>query len=515
MAELNLGIDKKEEQGLFSLTADSVVTNDISEEFSLPDYVPEIRKLLCVRAQVLPESKFISDTGSGSNLEFGGVVTYLVIYTDDEGNLCALPLTSNYEASTTLAKRPITVIINTTVDGVFPRVNAPRKITLKSRLKSRIMGWEEAEEKEKIDGKSTADEMFMERSVAEEKSLSLKQISMQSIKVSGTFDTPRDARLTPVWCDAKIIINDVKPQSNSVSVRGEITIKCICKNGNETVILTKSEPLAEEIEANGAMAGDMARVSGRCVSLAISNEQSGDSDKLFYDLTSELEGELIRNTEVTLTKDCYSTKNETEARYKTAYVYSCMKAQNTSFTINEGVKRKSNEINEIIDIISDPVCEKAEFKNGKAILMGKLNLTVIGKKEDTEEDVGEYLSETYEIPFKYTCDIGKAEGDLVAMWDMSTGNVNARYEGERLIVNAEAYPSYEIIEKQRCQILDSLVIKKDKEIKREASCIRVYFPKEGDTLWEIAKKYHTTVTRLKEQNGISDQALPNVKSIII
>jgi LysM repeat protein len=101
------------------------------------------------------------------------------------------------------------------------------------------------------------------------------------------------------------------------------------------------------------------------------------------------------------------------------------------------------------------------------------------------------------------------------MWDMSTGNVNARYEGERLIVNAEAYPSYEIIEKQRCQILDSLVIKKDKEIKREASCVRVYFPKEGDTLWEIAKKYHTTITRLKEQNGISDQALSNVKSIII
>ena len=39
-----------------------------------------------------------------------------------------------------------------------------------------------------------------------------------------------------------------------------------------------------------------------------------------------------------------------------------------------------------------------------------------------------------------------------------------------------------------------------KEIKKEAGCVRVYFPKEGDTLWEIAKMYHTTVAALKENN---------------
>ncbi len=515
MAELNLGIEEKEERKLQGLTTDSVVTSDVSEEFSLPDYVSEVRKLLCVRAQVLPESKFISDSGNSSTLEFGGVVTYLVIYTDDEGSLCALPLTSNYEASTTLLSHPTTVIINTAVDSVLPRVNAPRKITIKSRLKSRIMGWEEAEEKERIEGKSTADEMFMERNVTEEKTLSIKQISMQNIKASGVFDTQGEAKLQPVWCDAKITVNDVKVQNNTASVRGEITIKCICKSRDGMVVLTKTEPLAEEMEAQGAMVGDMARVSGRCVSLAISNEQNQDSEKLFYDLTSELEGELIRNTEVALTRDCYSTRSETEAQYKIIDLYSCIKAQNTSFTVNEGVKRKSNEINEIIDIICDPVCEKAEFKNGKALLSGKLNLTVIGKKENAEADELEYLSENYEIPYKYACDIGKHGGDLMAMWDAALGNVNARYEGERLLVNAEIYPSYEIIEKQKCKILDSLVIKRDKEIKKEASCVRVYFPKEGDTLWEIAKKYHITVSSLKEKNNITEGSLGGIKSVII
>ena len=55
----------------------------------------------------------------------------------------------------------------------------------------------------------------------------------------------------------------------------------------------------------------------------------------------------------------------------------------------------------------------------------------------------------------------------------------------------------------------------DKEIKKEASCVRVYFPKEGDTLWEIAKKYHITVNQLKEQNGVNEATFNASKSLIV
>ena len=39
--------------------------------------------------------------------------------------------------------------------------------------------------------------------------------------------------------------------------------------------------------------------------------------------------------------------------------------------------------------------------------------------------------------------------------------------------------------------------KKDKEIKSDLACVRVCFPTESDTLWEIAKKYHTTSSRVE------------------
>ena len=81
--------------------------------------------------------------------------------------------------------------------------------------------------------------------------------------------------------------------------------------------------------------------------------------------------------------------------------------------------------------------------------------------------------------------------------------------------NSLILQSYTIIEKKKLQILDSCVLKKDKEVKNDASCVRVYFPKDSDTLWEVAKKYHTTVKAIAEQNDLDINAPLNAKNIII
>ncbi len=512
MAEFSLK-DEKEQQGeIFRLTTDTVVTHDTSEEFSLPDYVPEIRKLLYTKASVLPESKYIGDEGVGSFVEFSGTITYLLIYTDDEGNLCSLPLTSNYEAKSALINHPTTVFIDTTVDSVTPRVNAPRKVTLKSRLKSRIQGWEKTATLEKIENKSTADELFIERSIENISVAEIKQIGLSDIKFSDKLDMQGNENPRPLWCDACASVTDVKVQNNAVSVRAEAKIKCLCDVNGEIIALTKSVPIAEEIEAEGACLGDLARVSARCVSLAISNEQSNEVGQLFFDLTCELEGEVIRNSEVQVTKDCYSTKYEIEESYKSIDTYRAAKVQNCSVTVSEAVKRKGKEACTIIDVIGESSIEKADVKGKSFIVSGKLNVTALEKIE--ENDNVEYLTEGYEIPFKYSCDAGAIE-EPISRCSASSGEISARIEGDKIYVSGEIYISMTLLDKGKVQIMDTAVLKKEMEIKKDAGCVRVYFPKEGDTLWEIAKKYHTTVATLKMQNDLSADTVEGIKNLII
>ena len=515
MEKLNLSMGAQKKLSLLSATLDTSTTHEISEEFDLPDYIPEVRKLITVRAGVLPETKYLSDKGTGSQLDFGGTVTYLVIYTDDEGGLCSIPLSSAYEASTQLSVRPESVIIDTVIDNTMARVNAPRRLTIKTRLKSRILGLEKKELEENITPKSSADEMYLQRLGKEINAMEIAQISLQNIKMSDKLDMQGLKKAKPVWCDASLVITECKAQNKSVFARGEATVKCICNADGEYVTLTKSMPISEEIEAENSRVGDMASVQGRCISLSISNELSDDLSQLFFDLSCELEGIVSHNKSEYVTGDCYSTKFETEGSYKLIDTYSMLKSQSASFTISESVKRKNNDIKEIIDIIANPVYEKTEIKGQRASIIGKLELNIIGAKEADENGDKEYVGDSYELPFKYDTDLSQATDECVARCNLAVGRLNGKYDNEKLFVNCEMFLAQDIIGKSKKEILDKAVIKKDNEIKEDLASIRVYFPKEGDTLWEIAKRYHTTVNKITEQNEIETGETTLSKSLLI
>ena len=514
MSELNLNMGIPSKAKLCYVSGETVAPHDVSEEFILPDYTPEVRKVLCVKAEALPESKYVSDTQSASNVEFGGTVTYSVIYTDDEGKLSSTPLSSSYEARSPIPQNSSAVFIDTEVDSVTCRVSAPRKLTLKSRLKSRIMTISENEIEENITPKSSADEFFIERMNETVKTLSLKTSSMQNIHISDKFDMGNLNDIRPIMCDASVIISESKAGPSYVSARGEVSIKCVCETSEGIVTLSKTAPLAEEIETDGAEVGDSARSVARCVSLSISNEQNGDENQLFFDVSCEIECEVAKNEESILTKDCYSTKYESEPTYKTIDIYSVLKNANASFTLSEGVKRKTKDISEIIEIIANPSYEKTEIKASKAIVCGKLTINVIGSAPN-EDGGSEYLSEEYEIPFKYECDIAKSVSEPITRATFGVGNINARYDNDKFYCTAEIFPSVSILGKDTATILDTAVLKKDKEIKNNASCVRVYFPQDGDILWEVAKKYHTTSKKIMEDNALSSTSLKDVKNIII
>lgn len=513
MEKINFTNEPQNKLSFMVLTTDTVSNCEISEEFNLPDYVSEIRKILTVKTGVLPESKFLMDKGNGSQLDFSGTVTYLVIYTDDEGNLCSTPLMSQYESNVQLNTRPEVIFIDTTVDNTSVRVNAPRKLTIKTRLKNKIIGYGKNTYEENISSKSTADEIYMQRASEKVNVVEISQISLQNVKISDKFNMQGYKNAKPVWCDAAIVINDCKAQNGSVSVKGSGFVKCVCVVNDTTVCLNEEISIDEEIEADKCKENDFVSVIPRCVSLSISNELNDDSSQLFYDLNVEIEGAVYENKEEYVTKDCYSTKYETDANYKIIDTYSAVKCQNTSFTVSESLKRKNNDNVEIIEVFANPVCEKAEIKGSKSVFSGKLEINVIGKTQKEEDS--EYICDSFELPIKYETDLKTYPEECVWRYNFTLGKISAKYDSEKLLVNGEIFVSYDTVEKCKHKVLDTAILKKDKEIKSDMSCVRVCFPTEDDSLWEIAKKYHTTVDKITEQNDIDNTADFYKKKLII
>ena len=71
-------LDAKENGYIERDVCGEVITSEAAGEYVLPDYQPEIRKILHVRAAVLPSGKYLG----GAKAEFAGTVAHTVLYTD-------------------------------------------------------------------------------------------------------------------------------------------------------------------------------------------------------------------------------------------------------------------------------------------------------------------------------------------------------------------------------------------------------------------------------------------------
>lgn len=486
---------------------------EVSEEFSLPDYQAEVSRIVCVRPQFLLENKFIRDTGSGVFLEWGGTVTYSVIYVSSDGELSCVALSSAYEGKIPFSEMPELCKLLVRCDSTSCRVSAPRRLTVKTKLRNRVSAFKELKIESKITPISTANEIFLERNEKTIEAAEMKEISLKDVKMSETLNTV-EGTVKPLWCDASISLSDVKVESGYVKAIGEATVKCLVLSETGEDVFEKRMKLSEEIEASGAENGDFASVTPVCCALSLSSEEKDGETRLYFDLTCELNGEVIRNGEKTVLIDAYSTRNVSNATYKEVEYYRAVKAGNVSFTVCEEKKRSGRENERTVCVISDTVWEKTEVKGTKAYHLGKLNVNVIMKNEDAIENE-KYSLEAYELPIKYEEELGRSIKNPLSICEFSVGGITVKQENERTLITAEVYASCEIFEKNTQDVLSELNVKTDEEIKKERASVRVCFPHEGETLWNVAKRYNAPLSKLAEQNELDKNAKELPKYLII
>jgi hypothetical protein len=79
---------KEEKNCLLTDSAGETLFAECAEDFVLPDYLPEIRKLIRVDALPVSTGHFVGS----EEVEFAGQVRYTLLYTDAEGKLTSVPL---------------------------------------------------------------------------------------------------------------------------------------------------------------------------------------------------------------------------------------------------------------------------------------------------------------------------------------------------------------------------------------------------------------------------------------
>lgn len=471
---------------------DRTLTGEITTEYSMPDYQPEIRRLLRVNATVMPPATY----AGGGNAELSGTVRYDILYAAPDGQLYSATVSEDYGMSAPLDREADTVgevvlVCDVIPDVVVSRVTAPRRLNIRTRLKARVQGFGERSVEEELRG--DYDPRDLQRLTGEVMCGAFARSEVERFEMNEelTVDSS-EGELRVISASAELCIGEAIAGEGTVSCRGDAIVKLLlCADGEDGVpfTVTRKLPFMETLTAEGFRSGMGCFAHAECDELRTTVEDN----RIFCDIVGSVCVFGQENRPVTYTKDLFSTALECETEYCTVEYPFALKCQNGNFTqsLYEPVEGFGIEPDAaVMDLSARAAADSLTYERGKWVLSGETKLWLLMKCGE------EYATQEISLPFRYEFD--GEDGQLFGTSsDIRMMSGRARIDGGRLSVDCEMAVSVRLCGIKSVEMLSAATFTEPCECYRE--CV-VCFPSESDTLWDVAKKYHTSPEHLRKLN---------------
>ncbi len=472
------------------------VTTELSGDFILPDYQPEIKRLLRVSASVLPPSKYIGD----SEGELTGGIDYFVLYTGSDNQIYCAPLTCEYKITVPMDKSELTLVNMTadaeiTPESVSGRVTSPRKLNIKCRLKTVARMYGDMP----ID--SSYASLGGENQVLYGRDDVTRRIFAQSemIHLSDELIQGRDGEVRVVSADGHVLVSEVSAANGAVNVKGELYLKLImCREPDGSPYTTlRRLPFSETVMIEGAIGECEVCAKGSVCEMNI----NVDEDRIGIDAGILLELSVCKADNVVYVKDLYSTTHKTECTYCNVPTLRCGRAFNSNFTQSDSMTLSDAGLtpeHKIIDAVGYAYSDGAVQEDGRWIFTGRSKFSILVEKD------GEYSCADIELPYRCSIDAKHNDGDkLYASATAELISTRARLDGERIGIDAEVMMCGVISSLEDIKMLDSVSF--GDESRRDGGDYIICYPSNNDDLWSIAKRYGTTVGALSSMNKLDSK----------
>lgn len=486
---------------------------ETSAEYILPDYMGDIKKILLCRQELPPLDSYVS----ADSLEVNGEVEYVIIYADADNRLGSINLGSSLSLTLCdVSDGYVGARIYSNVENTSLRVLGPRKISVRSNVSVNaivteaggieiggdLFDSEEAVERsvELINAENNRYiEDKVEREIAEEIER-IPGLSGEDIEIIGSGGTVK--------------IEGARTTSSGVEISGELIITAIVKTPNQPPFrIVKSVPFSETVELE-LSEGEQMTPSVFISSLTL-NERDDEEDKVIVaNAILEIDLSLMSNVPVTIIKDAYLLNRESENVYSTLE-YNTLLTSRTEGCSTEG-KVSLSELG--CDNIHGILASFVEIKDlsvvndgGGAKICANVCFSGIACEINADESIT-YYSIKKSVPFEKNVNVGcQISEDMCFYPTVIDKNVDAFIDADNILIECSFDVNIDVVERERISYLSSSSITGEMPARTKAT-ITVYYPSIGDTLFDIAKRHHTTVSKLCEDNSISISVSANDSS---
>lgn len=471
---------------------DKVLSGDFTTEVSMPDYEAEVRRLLHVSA-TLTDPLWYAD---GGRIGMNGEILYRILYSGSDGELYETEARESYDiAEAYKGDRPVgTVFCEVYPESIISRVIAPRKLSIKCRIRGVMKAFSENDIYENLS--YIENPASIERLTDEIEYVRLMPSTVGEFTVEEAFplSTADDARI--ISSRAAIYCDGVESGNGEVTVKGNAHVTVLIEDGDGAVSTMEERiPIREFIEADGVTP------STRCACrLSVSDCTARmENGEMLIEISATAKLFPAEYATARYTKDLYSTEYESAVTKKT---YAHTKDDLVFMgSLTESFKENDTSLDgaKILDVIPYASVKGVTVEDGRAYLLGDVTLSIIYEKDGEEASRDLKWQFKYEIPNREGIKFSASPALLYS--SACVTSPKAKLEGGSALFGCELHLSGRLCSSSSFEAVDSGTF--GKEFTKEDG-ITVCFKDPSASLWETAKANHVKESALLFKNGNSE-----------
>lgn len=477
----------------------------VEQEVSLPEGGEEAAKVL--KCQMFPQ--VVQNSVSGERIECTGTILLRVLYVGKEsGKLCCREETAPFTASIPVkglgnegmaGGENLVCAVKPRLEFVSCTLTGPRRFSVRGSFSLCVRLLQK--ECRSATAALCGDDVQQRRlSVpgSELQCLCLESFPLRETLELGGGKPPIAYILRS---RAQCLCEETRVVSDSLLLRGRVLLEVLYTPANESPLPEKMEfsiPFSQMVEAPGAREDGMCQVELSVMEpeLLPRSDNLGEATRLEAKLQLNALVTVEKRVDIPLVEDAYSTRYATAPEYETLMLPRPMGARVDSFSQTTSVESGSELLTGVIDLWNEIASVSAQVVSGQLVYTGKLNVCLLAVNR---EGVPFYREKVMDFSAAFPMD---AEGEVEAAPCLSMMKLQYRIVSASSVeVRADVQVSTRLLGKTACRVLQGLHRSGEEPLRKDTPLI-LYFAQSGEPLWNIAKRYSSSVKAICEENEL-------------
>ena len=484
----------------------------IELDYVLPDYYPDVCKL--VKCFVTPS--VLSESVSGNSLSYELRAEVRILYCSEHSNMlqCVTQTLLFSRTAELPAGEELSVEILPAVDYVNARAVSRRRLDVRGAVTVRIrtVARKRLEVLSNLSGKG----IQLRKTPVQFPAKELH--SAQSIIVSDDLElgSTQPALLHVVRCEARPANLSKKFVSGKLMVQGDLRLQilyaCERDGGGSLEPLSFTLPFSQLLDMNELDEQDDIRISCTAAScdLKPSAEANGDIRALHCEAELRVQCHVVRTVTEQVVCDAFSTEHPGTCKTveflsaDSPVPFSEMQITSAKLTCTDGEP----------DCVYDAWCEvrniSSEISGGEILLTGMQMYYIMIRDGDGMPRLLER-----EEPFEHRFSPGQLGGE--DMLSVSARSENCTYTlsgASEVTVKSELRMEGCVTHCSRISVLSDMEIQENADYPHDFA-LKLYYGKAGEPVWDIAKRCHTSVSAVMDENDLSQETLTEAGMLLI